>query len=113
MKHPLFTLLRVTTFVAMHGKVSSQTVRWGDAPRFKEKPYNIFVDTSTNQRYSKTVIDSIYHSRKNALQIIDNIAVGDAMLWLFRFYPDNGFAGTLWETVVTLIGLVKNFRLRI
>jgi thiol-disulfide isomerase/thioredoxin len=109
MKNPLFTLIIITTLAAMQGNVYSQIVRWGEAPRFKEKPYNIFVDTSTNQRYSKAVIDSIYYSRKNALQVIDNIAVGDTMLWFIRMYPDTGFDGQIWENYISINWFGKQF----
>jgi thiol-disulfide isomerase/thioredoxin len=110
MKKALFyKLLIITSLVAFYSNATSQTVRWGEAPRFKEKMHNIFVDTSTNQRYSKAVIDSIYYSRKNALQVLDNIALGDTMLWYIRINPDNGLGETPWEISISIKWVDRKF----
>ena len=87
-----------------------QKTKWSEAPRFKEKKFNVFIDTMTEIRYSKTVVDSMYSSDSQSLQVISSKAVVDTMFWFIQFHENNGLPSK-WQYAIDKNWLNKPFPL--
>ena len=92
-------ILTITILFLIQYTAKGQKTRWSEAPRFKEKTYNIFIDTATEIRYTKTVIDSMYNCDVESIHIINNKAVADTMVWFFELRESNGLPSK-WQLAI-------------